>query len=169
MTMTPMRVITLNYIQPHKYLLGMLKVQAHFCKYKGVKIKIKHQAGAELCQAQDKLILFWPWLDPCLDPLRIWLMNLTRLESKVWSVQFGKAVSLISGRSHQRKEEVQKDCFGWSKFWVKKFWVQKIFCSKKNWGSKIFAPTKIGSKKHLGLKIYLSSFKENFWLKKLCS
>ena len=33
------------------YLLGRLKVQTHFWKYKEAEIKVK-QAGAELCQAQ---------------------------------------------------------------------------------------------------------------------
>ena len=39
----------------------------------------KRQAGAELCQAQGKLILFRPWLDTFL----LWLTNM------VWIYQFG--------------------------------------------------------------------------------
>ena len=56
-----------------------LKTAKEPTKVKGVITKRIKQAGAELCQAQGKLILVWPLLDHCL----LWLTNM------VWICQFG--------------------------------------------------------------------------------
>ena len=49
MKMTPMRVLAQTRIQHHTYLLGILKVQAHFCKKKkGAVIKVKQYGISDL-------------------------------------------------------------------------------------------------------------------------
>ena len=58
----------------------------------------KKEEGAELCQAQGKLNLFWPWLEPCyFDWLAwFWFANMAYEFKKIESKVFGKVLSLVS-------------------------------------------------------------------------
>ena len=64
-------------------------------KVKGVITKRIKQAGAELCQAQGKLILVWPLLDHCF-------LLLTRLKSKVLNLKGFLSSSLVEVSKSQK-------------------------------------------------------------------
>ena len=120
------------------------------------------QARAELCQAQGKLNLFWPRLDPCLP----WLTNMVLIcHFGLWiSQNLSPICSVWKGFIPRGSLQVQKNigfykkfgskrnfgstkilglkplCAYWKNFVRKKFWSEKNLGKKKMWPQKVVVP-----------------------------